>query len=428
MSDRSPSRMPMAALLGAVALLAPRGALALEPLEPFVASAETHAFDAREARAVLAQRETEADSATVRLAPTLGVTGVYTRNQFEARVGDKLIVPENQLDLYLTANMTLVDVGQWERMGATKRTREAAESRAKATRLEVTRLVVRDYYQVVAAEAVLSAARRTLATAEKNLAFVTTRKDAGFAQELDQKRAEAEVAKGRQLVADATYQVAASRRALETDSGKKPAEGAPALDADLTPEAPLADWEARSGSSHPSVRAAQDEARAAERQASATRASLLPTLSVGAQNRFTNATGFQDRSSVYALTATVALKFDATQIVNGNALGDAAVAARIREEKATAQARDRVFLAWHAVRAQIDKAQAARAGLAANQLAARIARQRYEAGTATFLDVVTAERDAFAAEVTRIQADGDLLLGRADLRIAAGSFGKADRP
>ncbi|MBL9112121.1 MAG: TolC family protein, partial [Myxococcales bacterium] len=175
-------------------------------------------------------------------------------------------------------------------------------------------------------------------------------------------------------------------------------------------------------------RAAQDEARAAERQASATRAALLPTLSVGAQNRFTNATGFQDRSSVYALTATVALKFDATQIVNGNALGDAAVAARIREEKATAQARDRVFLAWHAVRAQIDKAQAARAGLAANQLAARIARQRYEAGTATFLDVVTAERDAFAGEVTRIQADGDLLLGRAELRIAAGSFGKADRP
>lgn len=397
-------------------------ALALEPLDTFVSSARTRNFDAREQRALTAQRETEADASRVKLLPTLGVTGTYTRNQFEARVADKLIVPENQVDLYLTANVTLVDVGQWERIGASNRTREAADSRAKSTSLDVARVVVRDYYQVVAATSVLSSAERTLETSEKNLAFVTTRKEAGFAQELDQKRAEAEVARNRQLVADAGYQVAVARRALETDSGKKPADGAPQLDADLTPESPLAEWEGKGADGHPSVRAAADEARAAERQATATRAQLLPTLALGAQNRFTNATGFQDRSSIYALTATVAIRFDASSIVTGNAQDDAVAVARVREERTRQATKDRLYLAWYAVRTQIDKAKAARAGVESNRLAARLARQRYEAGTATFLDVTTAERDAFVADVTRIQADSDLLFARADLRVAAGNL------
>ena len=230
-----------------------------------------------------------------------------------------------------------------------------------------------------------------------------------------------------QLIADATYQSAAARRALETDSGKRPQDGAPSLSADLSPEGPLVEWEARVADGHPNVRAAADEARAAERLANATRASLLPTLSVAAQNRFTNATGFQDRASIYSLSASVAIRFDASQIVAGNGLSDAAAVARVREDRARRAARDRVFLAWQSVRAQIDKAQAARAGVEANRLAADIAKQRYEAGTATFLDVLTAERDAFSAEVTRIQADGDLLFSRADLRIAAGHYDGTER-
>jgi len=398
-------------------------ARALEPLDTFVSAAKTRSFDVREQRAVLVQRETEADASKVKLLPTVGVTGTYTRNQFEARVGDKLIVPENQVDLYLTANVTLVDVGQWERIGAANRAREAAGSRARSTTLDVTRAVVRDYYQVVASASVLASAERTLAASEKNLAFVTTRREAGLVQELDQKRAEAEVARSRQLVADAGYQAALARRNLETDSGKKPSEGAPALDADLTPEAGLAEWEGKNVDGHPQVRAAADEARAAERQATATRAQLLPTLSLGAQNRFTNATGFQDRASIYALTATVAIKFDASSIVTGSSQDDAVAAARVREERARRATQDRVYLAWYAVRTQIDKAKAARAGLEANQLAARLAKQKYEAGTATFLDVTTAERDAFAAEVTRIQTDADLLFARADLRLATGEGG-----
>ncbi len=421
LSDRSIIRAAALAAVCAVSLLVPRGASALEPLDTFVASGRRVGFDAREARATLAQRDVEVSAANTRLLPVLGAQGTVTRNQYEAKVGDKTIVPLNQVDLFLTASWTLIDVGQWERIGAANRTLEAAESRAKSTQLDAERVVSRDYYQVVAAEAVRSAAGRTLEAAEKSAAFVEARRGAGFAQELDLRRAQAEVARGQQLVADATYQVAVARRALETDSGKRPGEGAPTLTADLAAEAPLAEWEGRSLDGHPAVKAAADEVRAAERTSSATRAALLPTLSVAAQERLTNATGFQDRASIYAVSATAAVRFDVSQIVSANAQAHTAEAAKVREERARAVARDRVFGAWQLVKAQIDKARAARAGLEANRLAAQMAKQRYEAGTATFLDVITAERDAFQAEVTRIQADGDLLFARADLRLAAGA-------
>lgn len=400
-------------------------AQALEPLSAYLRSAKTSSFDAREQRATLAQRESEVTATHYRLLPVLGAQGTYTRNQYEAVLGDKVIVPENQVDLYLTANLTLIDVGQWEKIGAAKRTREAAESRQKSTSLDVERQVTRDYYQVVASEAVKAAARSTLEAAEKNLAYVQARKSAGFAQELDAKRAEAEVAKDKQLVADASYQVAVARRTLGTDSGLVPTEGAPALALDAAAlesgEGSLAEAEGKNLDAHPQVRAAADETRAAERSATATRATWLPTLAVAAQERLTNATGFQDKSSIYALSATVAVKFDMSQLATANAQAEAASVAKVREERARAQTRDRVFVAWQAVHAALDKARSARAGLEASKLAVSIAKQRYEAGTATFLDVVTAERDAFQAEVTRIQVDADLAFARADLRIAGGS-------
>ena len=48
------------------------------------------------------------------------------------------------------------------------------------------------------------------------------------------------------------------------------------------------------------------------------------------------------------------------------------------------------------------------------------ARSRYQAGTTTQLELLQAPRDAFAAEVARIQADADLLNSRAQLRLSAG--------
>ena len=54
------------------------------------------------------------------------------------------------------------------------------------------------------------------------------------------------------------------------------------------------------------------------------------------------------------------------------------------------------------------------------------ARERYRAGTITQLDLLQAQRDAFNAEVSRIQADADLVNARAQLRLSSGHSLLAD--
>ena len=52
--------------------------------------------------------------------------------------------------------------------------------------------------------------------------------------------------------------------------------------------------------------------------------------------------------------------------------------------------------------------------------AAQLARDRYEGGIATQLDVLQATQDLFRADVGRIQADADVAYARAALRLDSG--------
>jgi outer membrane protein TolC len=72
------------------------------------------------------------------------------------------------------------------------------------------------------------------------------------------------------------------------------------------------------------------------------------------------------------------------------------------------------------VLADIAQSRSARAGRDASVHAAEQARVQYRAGTATQLDLLQAQRDAFRAEVTRIEDDANLLNARAQLRLSAG--------
>jgi len=82
---------------------------------------------------------------------------------------------------------------------------------------------------------------------------------------------------------------------------------------------------------------------------------------------------------------------------------------------------DAIHRYWETVVANIAQSRSARAGRDAAVHAAEQARVQYRAGTATQLDLSQALRDAFRAEVTRIQDDANLLNARAQLRLSAGS-------
>jgi outer membrane protein TolC len=416
-------------VLAALPLLLVSGSAgALQPLEAFVAASRTSNLDRREALAVAEQRAAEADQAKSRLAPSLVAKGTYTRNQRETTVTQGVapktvtitITPLDQLEASFTLNVPLVDVGAWMRVSAAGATAEAARLRAQGSSDDAEKSVTRAYYQVVASEATKVAAAQALATAEESRTITQRRVDAGSASDLDLERARAEVARARQVVASAAQASATARRSLDTLSGLTPSEGTVPLPEDnLAPEAPAAQLEA--GISRlPAVQAAALDARAASKTADAAWGALAPTVVASAAERLTNATSFSGQSASWAVGVTATWTIDPSTYFAAKAQSAGRVSADVRAERARRVARDELWNAAEDVRAQIAKALAARAEALAAARAAKLAKDRLEAGAARQLDVIQADRDAFSSEVARIQAAGDLAYARALLRLTSG--------
>lgn len=424
-------RHGFAALGLAAAVFAGTGtASALQPLGDFLTSARSKALENKEAKAAVTQREAEADQAWGRVLPALTARASYTRNENKAEICQKappqtctesekiVITPNDQLDASFSLEVPLVDVAGWNRVSAARATAKAAAARAQVTAQDVERALAQRYFQAIAAQALLDAANRAVAAAEASKKVAVAREGAGATSSLEIDRATAEVARASQSVADAELLRAVSRRALKSSSGLEPSEGAPAFADDLKDEGPVDAWE-KGASETPAVRAAQLEKQAADRTATAAWATLLPTVSATATERLTNATGFAGQISNYTIGLTATWRLDIPNIRGGAVQEAAADAAQVRRERAERDAKDKIFEAHQQVTAQIAKARAARAQVKAAERAAEIARERYAQGAGTQLDVLQADRDAFQAEVARIQADADLSFARVALRLAA---------
>jgi outer membrane protein TolC len=419
-------------------LLSGRPAHALQPLSEFTTAARAANLDARESASLTEQREHELQQTEEHLLPTLSAVANYTRNEYDASVtlpsnpavaGSPLVTrsfqPLNQENAVVGVSASVLDIGAWRRVGVAKATRAAQRAHRRATELDVDSNVTHAYYQVVGDEAVLRASEQALHAAEESLAFIEHRAAAGVASELDHKRELAEVEQRRQSIADAEYSLAVARRSLETLTGLVPTAGALLESDDLHEEAPLDVWEARL-SALPQVEAARLDARASQEGAGVTEAALFPTVTAAANETFTNAAGFGS-SPFWAVGGSVAWNFDLSVFPAIRAQESAADAARMRAERTTKAARDQIHTAWQAVRLEIAKSRAARAQIDASREASRMAHDKYSAGTATFLDVVVADRDLFSAEVSAISADADLLYGRAFLHLSAGESASGGR-
>ena len=423
MSEHSMKNKLLGVFAGVLVLSTARPALALQPLPTFLASGKTANLDNKVAAATAAQRTFEADQAWDRLLPTLSMRAAYTRNQYEAIVrlptGTATITPKNQLDATFTVDVPLVDLGAWSRIGAAKATAEAAKARLLVSEDSIQKTVAQTYTRIVAAEALVDAAKRSIAAAEANLDVVKLRKGAGTASDLDVERASAEVSRAEQNLADATYTRITARQALASLSGVVPTDGAPPLDDDLHAEPALEAWLGSTLAALPTVKSASLDAVAAKKNESAAWDALLPVVSATATERFTNAVGF-GTSPYWAAGVVATWKLDFGTYDGAKAYAAATETALLREAQTKITAHDDIFDAWHQVKAQIAKSTAARAEMKASAHAAELAHDRYGIGTGTQLEVLQAERDAFSGEVARIQADADLIYARALLRIVSG--------
>ncbi len=425
-----------ATLLWMATMAAP--AHALQPLAEFLVAAQSASIDNREAALTAVEQQQEALVALGRDLPSVSVRGSYTRNQFaavfpvmlspNAPVQNLVIQPYNQWDLFLQADAPLVDFAGWARSRAAYRAANAARFNARATRLEVQKQVARFYYALVGAQALRQSAERTLAAAESNAGLTRERRAGGVATELDVERAQAEVERARQTIADVELQDALARRALVTLSGVQPSGDAPPLDDDLHDEPPLSHWEATPDALIPSLAAVAEQNRVSATNARAAKLSLVPTLTASFAERVTNATSFIGQPEYYTFTLNLAWRLDVSSIANIRAQASLAQLASIRQERAQLAVRDQIHEAWQRVRTGIAKSRAARAQARAAELAAQFATERYSSGTGTQLELVQAQRDAFAAEVGRVQADADLTYARALLRLSSGISLDKDQP
>ncbi len=408
--------------------LASGSASALQTLATFVASSRSSNLDRREAVATAELRAAEADQAKSRLAPSLTARATYTRNERETTITQGpaanpttiTITPLDQLDATFTLNVPLVDVGAWLRVSAAGATADAARMRARGSFDDAEKSVTRAYYQVVASEATKVAAAQALATAEESRTVTQRRVEAGSASDLEMERARAEVARARQVVAGATQACAVARRSLATLSGLAPSEGTvPLPDDDLAPAPAPAQLEPGTARL-PALQAAALDVRAASKSEGAAWSALAPTLAASASERLTNATGFAGHVASWSIAATATWTVDPSAYFAAKAQAASHAVAAVRAERTRAAAKDELWNAAEDVRAQIARVEAARAEARATARAAKLARDRLDAGAARQLDVIQADRDAFNSEVARIQAAGDLAYSRALLLLASG--------
>lgn len=407
-----------------LSFLLPSAASAVQPLEEFIEQARSRSFDAREQRAVTDQRDWEKGAALGRLLPSFTARGILQHNQYEVAVQlpgttqELVISPKNQLDANLQLDVPLVNLANYYRYSQSKHISKAAQIQNDFVGTEVDRAVANSYFSFIGASALADAARESLKMAEENAEYVATRVEFGASVELDLERARANVERAKQDIVDAELVRTMAARNLETLSGISPTPVTQYPEDDLHSEESLESWLQKKDT--PSDRMQTELLKAAQDGRKAAKYSLLPTLSANAQQRFTNATGFAGRSSIYTLQAVLSWQLDYGTYAQAQAQAAASEVQQVQAERARRGIEDSIFDAYQRVEAGIAKSRSARAQANAARKAAQLAQERYQSGAATQLDVTQSQREFFAAEAARIQADADLAFSRVSLRVVAG--------
>jgi len=419
------------ALLPALALgaFAP-AAQALQPLQVFLEGAQKANVDLLEATANANQQDALASVQLGRALPGIQLRGTYTHNQYDAvfampafgnvPAATYTIQPYDELDLYATLNVPLVDLAQFKRISAARRGTEQTRKQIEATQLQVAGQVAQDYYQLVANLALVEASKRQIDVAQKSLALAQDKFALGSSPELDVDRAKSEVERQVQQLANAQLQQAVAQRALTSATGISPdVAGSSDFSEDLHEEAALDDLEKSIGGL-PQVQAANLGVQSAEASSTAQKYTLIPALAAQFTEHVTNYSGFVGSDAAYQFVLSLTWAFDFTTVANIHAQEAAADAARAREQRARLQAGDAISNDWNSVKAALARSQSARVEVKTSAHAADLAMDRYKNGAATQLDLLQAQRDAFSAEVARIQADADLANARAQLQLSVG--------
>src|SRR5262249_49162407 len=145
--------------------------------------------------------------------------------------------------------------------------------------------------------------------------LIKERRAGGIATQLDVARAQAEVERSKQNMADAELLASLTQRALLTITGVAASGGMPGALDDLREEAPLSEWEGKPADMIPALEMANLQVKIAATGERAAKFSMAPSLSLTAVERLTNATGFLlGNWNAYSFVFTLSFKLDVSEI------------------------------------------------------------------------------------------------------------------
>jgi multidrug efflux system outer membrane protein len=293
---------------------------------------------------------------------------------------------------------------------------EASEASRDAVRLALAAQVAKSYFALRSLDEQVDLTRRTLALREEALRLQQKRREAGVIGDFEFRQLEAEVAAARAQLPNLEREREAQEVALSVLLGRSPRDvfegnvsvkkafeespGATAIPSGMPSELLLR---------RPDLVEAERQLAAANARIGVARAEMFPSIGLTAvlgseSAALTNL--FSGAAGMWTLAAAV------TQpIFAGGRLQARTEAAEARERQALAQYQQAIRAAFGEVRTALVAQTRARESFEAESARAaalgethRLARLRYDAGIASQLDVIDAERGLLAARIARIDA------------------------
>ncbi|MFP1132955.1 efflux transporter outer membrane subunit [Asticcacaulis sp. W401b] len=339
----------------------------------------------------------------------MGLTGAHQRdlNAFGVPVtqdaGRALATMSYDTDLFGRLSNT---------KGAARANLLASQAAQDSVRLATATTTATAYINLLAADARLKILTETLAARQSALQLARRRADAGYAARLEVNQAQAEYEAAAQLIPTVRLSIRRYENALSLLLGEAPAtiaRGDGLLS--LHVPAPTTIMPSELLRHRPDIFEAEQGVAAADRNLGAARAALMPNLQLTLSGGRANSSLLSSGVDVFSLGGSLV-----APLFSGGRLEGQVDAATARREQAVLGYRKTVLTALRDVEDALAAGEELKASEAAIEqqgqalaISLKLARGRYEAGYAPYLEQLDAQRSALAAELALIQSRTDRL-------------------
>jgi len=361
--------------------------------------------------------------------PTINASAGRNRAVTEAANGNDKI-SRNQTTAGLSLSYLLFDFGGREAALEQARQMMAALSFSEDATLQgVFLAAVQAYYNALAAEAAVAAARESERASQESFKAAEARYRIGSGTPADRLQAQTAAAQAglariqSEGNARTALGVLANTMGLDAHEAPKlavPAEAVPHSDFERN----ITELITEAKRQRPDLAAAEAQVRAAEANIDATRASGLPSISLSAGYNYSNSSHLPDSVRGNSIGITVSIPifsgFNTTYKVRAaEAQLDAKLAQRDQVSKLVSL---EVWRAYYALRTSTESVRASTSLVASAEQSEKVATGRYKAGVGGVLEMLNAQSALASARQQHIQAQYNWRVAKAALAQAMGQL------